>query len=476
MPPPEGAFRVTPLTPELAERAAGLSLNDLGPEVRHWASRAIADTIACAIAGAPEEVVRKLAAVLPMAPGPATLLGQPGRAHVLDAAQINGVAAHALDFDDCNLEMDGHPSVSIVPALLALAEQRECSGADLLTAYVAGVEAEIRIARLSNPAHADRGWHPTVTFGVLGAAVACGRLLNLPAARMAVAIGIAASCAAGLRANSGTMTKPLHAGQANRNGLQAALLAEAGFTANPAVLEHKFGYMAAFNGSLPADLSPALDGWGQDYALLSPGIAIKQYPCCAFIHCAIDAAATLRDMIAGADIAAVEVALHPRRLKNIDRPQPRDGLDAKFSTQYLTARALLAGRVGFADFEPPLLDDATTKALAARVRLSAHDAADLSLGHVTVTLADGRRLTASASVAMGRGPANPMTEDQFRAKFDDCTRGVLPQPQADALREHLATLADQPSIRALTALMQPAAPRSAPDRAIPGAQNERQCS
>ena len=274
--------------------------------------------------------------------------------------------------------------------------------AEVLCAYVAGVEAEIRIARLSNPAHADRGWHPTVTFGVIGAAIACARLLHLTPAQMAVAIGIAASSAAGLRANSGTMTKPLHAGQANRNGLQAALLAQAGLTANPAALEHKFGFMAAFNGAIPADIGPALDGWGQDFALLRPGIAIKQYPCCAFIHCAIDAAAALRPQIAGATIAGVEVALHPRRLRNIDRPEPRDGLDAKFSTQYLTARALLAGTVGFTDFEPARLCDAPTRALASRVRLSAHGESDLSLGEVRVTLTDGRALTARGQ--RGHGP------------------------------------------------------------------------
>ncbi|WP_151719751.1 MmgE/PrpD family protein [Gemmobacter serpentinus] len=456
------------LTSELAARAAGLSFHDLSPAVCHWACHALADTIACGIAGANEDVVRRLASVLPAAAGSSALLGQAGRLHELDAAQINGVAAHALDFDDCNLEMDGHPSVSIVPALLALGDRLDVSGADLLTAYIAGIETEIRIARLSNPAHADRGWHPTVTFGVLGAAVACGRLLGLSAERMAVAIGIAASSAAGLRANSGTMTKPLHAGQANRNGLQAALLAEAGFTANPAVLEHKFGFMAAFNGSVPADIAPALEGWGQDFALLSPGIAIKQYPCCAFIHCAIDAGAELQSQIGTSTIEAVEVALHPRRLKNIDRPQPRDGLDAKFSTQYLTARALISGTVGFADFEQPLLSDAATQTLSARVGLTAHEGDDLSFGRVTVTLNDGRRLSAGASVAMGRGPANPMTEPQFRAKFTDCTRRALPAAVAAALYDRLATLADQPSLRQLTALMQPG-----PQRSLPLAANER---
>ncbi|CAM3319104.1 2-methylcitrate dehydratase PrpD [Paracoccus aminovorans] len=449
---------MTSLTPRLAARAAGLTFADLSQPARDWAIRALADTLACGIAGAGEEVVRLAGSVLTAGPGASALLGRPGRLHELDAAQINGISAHALDFDDCNLEMDGHPSVSIVPALLALADRLDSTGADLLTAYVAGVEAEIRIARIANPAHAERGWHPTVTFGVIGAAVACGRLLGLSPQRMAVAMGIAASCAAGLRANSGTMTKPLHAGQANRNGLQAALLAHAGFTANPAVLEHKFGFMAAFNGAVPQDVDAALDGWGQDFALLSPGIAIKQYPCCAFIHCAIDAAAQLQSQVAPAQIETIEVVLHRKRLKNIDRPDPRDGLDAKFSTQYLTARALMAGGVGFADFEAGRVFDPATRALAARVRLVAHDEADLSLGRVGVGLADGRVLSARASVVMGRGPANPMTPAQFRAKFDDCVARTLSPDAGASLFAALMDLPRQASIRRLSRLMQPAAP------------------
>ena len=111
--------------------------------------------------------MRLAASVLTASPGDAALLGRPGRLHELDAAQINGISAHALDFDDCNLEMDGHPSVSIVPALLALGDRLDSTGAALLTAYVAGVEAEIRIARISNPAHAERGWHPTVTLSLI---------------------------------------------------------------------------------------------------------------------------------------------------------------------------------------------------------------------------------------------------------------------------------------------------------------------
>lgn len=441
-------------TLSLAGLAAGLSFRDLSPAAIAWASRAFADTLGCALAGVGEAAVIKLAAVVPGSAGPAMVFGQTRRMHALDAAQINGVSAHALDFDDCNLEMDGHPSVSIVPALLALGDQLDCSGADLLVAYVAGLEAEIRLARVANPAHLDRGWHPTVTFGVIGAAVACGRLLRLDAAQMATAIGIAASSASGLRANSGTMTKPFHAGQANRNGLQAALLAQAGMTANSGVLEHRFGFMACF-GTLAENPESGLAGWAQDFALLSPGLAIKQYPCCAFVHCAIDACAELNTQVKAYDIAEIRVGLHRKRLKNIDRPAPKDGLDAKFSTQYLTARALIDGTVTLQDFSDARVFDPACVALSKLVRIAPHDDADLSFGTVTLLLQDGRTIDAQASVAMGRGPANPMTEAQFAAKFLNCAAASLPEYRAAALLAALLDLSAQGSVRRLTAMMQP---------------------
>ncbi|EBA06660.1 MmgE/PrpD family protein [Sagittula stellata] len=427
------------LTLTLAQLASGLTPDDLSPAAANWATRAFADTLACALAGIDTPVTRISDEVFPAAPGPSQVFGSAQRLHPLDAAQRNGIAAHALDFDDCNLEMDGHPSVSIVPALFALAEARGSSGAQVLTAFVAGLETEIRLARVANPAHADRGWHPTVTLGVIGCAVACGRLLGLDPQRMAVAIAIAASSAAGLRANSGTMTKPFHAGQANRNGLQAALLAEAGYTARETALEHRFGFLKAFGGTEACDLEPVTRGWATDFALLSPGIAVKQYPCCAFVHCAIDAAVALRDHIGTTPIAKIEVVLNGRRLRNIDRPDPTDGLDAKFSTQYLTARALLDGTVSLGDFTPERVQDPQARALAAKVTLAAHND-DLSLGHVHVTLEDGQQLSASATVAMGRDPANPMSDAEFRTKFDDCVSTCLTEAEAGALFDTLISL------------------------------------
>ncbi|RGP35391.1 MmgE/PrpD family protein [Pseudotabrizicola alkalilacus] len=444
-------------TLSLAGLAAGLSFRDLSPVAIGWANRAFADTVGCALAGVGEEVLQKVSSVVPGNLGPAMTFGEARRLHPLDAAQLNGVAAHALDFDDCNMEMDGHPSVSIVPALLALGDQLDSNGEDLLVAYVAGLEAEIRLARVSNPAHADRGWHPTVTFGVIGAAIACGRLLRLDALQMATAIGIAASSAAGLRANSGTMTKPFHAGQANRNGLQAALLAQAGMTANQGVLEHRFGFMACFGGAVPEGPELVLENWAQDFALLSPGLAIKQYPCCAFVHCAIDAAAELHTLVDVAQISEIRVVLHRKRLKNIDRPRPKDGLDAKFSTQYLTARALIDGTVTLEDFSAARVFDPGCAALSQLVQIIPHEAADLSSATVRLCLTDGRMLDASASVAMGRGPANPMTEAQFATKFLDCAAVSLSKDRAKTLLGALLDLPAQRSVRRLTAMMQPIA-------------------
>lgn len=447
--------RAIGLTRGMAALTSALRLTDIEPAAAAWAKLAITDLVACGLAGADEPVGAMLQAALPPSAGDAFVFGARERRGLLDAAQINGAAAHALDFDDCSIVLDGHPSVPVVPALLALGDTIDASGAELLTAYVAGIEAMLRLGRLSNPAHIDRGWHPTATLGIIGCAVACARLLRLDPERTARAISIAASSASGLRANSGTMTKPLHAAMANRNGLQAAWLAAHGMTANPAALEHAMGYLSAYNGAPARDADAAFDDWTTRWLVLEPGIAIKQYPCCAFIHCAIDAAASLREerRFRPQDIEAVRVHLHRRRLRNIDRPRPADGLDARFSTQYLTARGLVHGTVTLGDFEPETMGDPRVQALMGRVEIVAHDLDDLSFGRVEITLRDGTRHEAGASVSMGRGPADPMDEARFRAKFDDCAGRSLPAAARDEVFAALQSLERRDSIRALTELM-----------------------
>ncbi|WP_323010555.1 MmgE/PrpD family protein [Paracoccus sp. (in: a-proteobacteria)] len=440
------------LTSLIAERSCANQLDHVPEAAQIWAKRAIIDTIGCGLAGASEPVVQLLSASLSDGAGEALVFGSSHRRSIFDAAQINGAAAHALDFDDCHLIFDGHPTVPIVPALFALADRTGASGADLLNAYITGVEAEVRIAQISSPAHLDHGWHPTASLGVLGAAIACGRLLNLTVPQMQCAIGIAASTASGLRASSGTMTKPLHAGMANRNGLQAAWLASLGFTANPTTLEHKMGYFTAFNGGQPENGAAAFDDWGQHYTILDPGIAIKQYPCCAFTHCSIDAACAVRAQggFTPDEIAKIRIRIHPRRRPNVDRPIPKSGLDGKFSTQYLIARALLAGTVVFDDFDDAAVQDPQVLALTRKVEMSTHDEADLSLGQIEVELTDGRILTAGASVAMGRGPENPMSLAQVEAKFATCANRLLPPETTKCLFDMLWTLEALPHSRSVT--------------------------
>ena len=241
----------TAIAIEIAKRITAMRYEDLPAAALHWAKIAIIDTLACALAGANEEAPRiaeKVAAAYG-GTGPALLWGTNRRASALDAAVINGTAGHALDYDDVNNTIGGHPSVPILPALFALGEILESNGKDLLLAYITGFETQARIGAAVNVYHYRKGWHPTATLGVFGAAAASARLLNLSVQHTATALAIAASLSSGIKANFGTLTKPLHAGHCSRNGLYAALLAKEGFTASDDAFEHKHGFFELFNGA-----------------------------------------------------------------------------------------------------------------------------------------------------------------------------------------------------------------------------------
>lgn len=440
-----------PLALEIGARASALNMDEMPGAAIDWAKLAIADNCAAALAGAREDAAELLFETLSMGQaGGCHLLGRPERLPALDAALLNGVAAHVLDFDDCSVTMDGHPSVPMVSALLALADVEDRSGNAVLEAYIVGFETETRIAQALNPDLVDRGWHPTSVLGVFGAAAACARLLKLPAPAFATALAIAASHAAGLRANSGTMTKPLHAGQANRNGLLAALLARRGFSANLAIFEHDLGFSRAFAGRSEDIADRLLSGWGEDFNILSPGLAIKQYPCCAFVHPAIAASedAFRRTGLSPAHIAAVRVQLHRSRIRNVNRPDPRNGLDAKFSTHYVVALALLGQHIAFGDFQGDAFFRPDVRALMARTVLEPHDD-DPAEGRVIITLGTGDVITARASVDMGRGPDNPMSPEEFGSKFVSCAGIAVGDEAAGALLLELMALERAPSVRAL---------------------------
>src|SRR5687767_5245495 len=240
--------------PSVIERLAAYSTAEafekLPEAAVHAARLAILDTIGVMLAGAREDTAVRARALLAHRRGTeeATVAGTPLRAPVEDAAFANGTAAHALDYDDVQASLSGHPSAPILCPTLAVAERAGASGQALVTAFVVGVEVEAKLGRALNPAHYEVGWHATATCGVFGAAAATAKLLGLSAERTAHALAIAASMASGIKANFGTDCKPLHVGHASRCGVEAALLAQAGFTGNPEALEHADGFGSTHGG------------------------------------------------------------------------------------------------------------------------------------------------------------------------------------------------------------------------------------
>lgn len=410
----------------------------MSTQALHWARVGILDTLGVTLAGSREQSTRLCALSLGLCHGPSLLLGSSQRTSALDAALVNGTASHALDFDDCNNTLGGHPSAPVLPALLALADERSCSGADFVLAYVAGFEVETKIALAVNFHHYQKGWHPTATLGVFGAAAACARLMNLDAGKTACALALAASFAAGIKANFGTMTKPLHVGNSSRNGLLAARLAANGFTANSAsVFEHEQGFLDVFNGPGTYDTSRALAAWASPLDIVSPGIAIKQYPCCGSTHPAIDAMLSLvreYDLDPG-KVQRVQAWIHQRRLQHTNRPQPASALDAKFSLQYVLARALLDGHVSLVHFEGQAHTDVQVQALMPLIEVAPYDDTQFEHsnhfgGAVSLTLNDGTVFQASVEQALGRTSEHPLPQNLLEAKFELCAARVL---QADAI-------------------------------------------
>ncbi|WP_116132753.1 MmgE/PrpD family protein [Tropicimonas sp. IMCC34043] len=415
---------------ELAQRAAAISLDDSGDEAIHIAKRAVADTLGVTVAGAGADFIASLETVLgtAAAPGKATRVARNGRSTMLHAALVNGTAAHALDFDDCSTTLGGHPSAPMVPALLAIAEDHGFGGKAVIEAYLAGFETETRLARGLLPHHYEKGWHPTATLGVFGATVASARLLGLEAPALANALAMTVSMTSGLKSNFGTPVKPLHVGQAAHNGMLAALLTSAGVTANLEAFEHAYGFFNVLNGEGTFSIEKILDDWHGTPEILKPGIAIKQHPCCGSAHSAIDSALKIRAAqgALGPDgIAAIETWTHERRLAHTNRPEPATALDAKFSVQFLTAKALTDGQLRIADFrEGAFMTPAVAELL--KVTTSTHHTGDDQyLGRVRVTMKDGRVFEEVASTNFGRGPLNPMTDAELFEKFSDCVSGHM---------------------------------------------------
>lgn len=461
------------LLQDLASRVLAFGPDQMTPKATALARTAIIDTLGVALAGAAEPCVTALlrSPGIADAPGPCVVFGTERKTSALDAAFVNGTASHALDYDDFSQPFGGHQSVPLVAPLFALAEQRHLSGEQLIRAYVVGVETEIRLARAVNFHHYDKGWHPTATLGVFGAAAATGYLIGLDQSKLTVALAVAASLASGIKANFGTMVKPLHIGQCGRNGLMAALLAESGYDANAAALEHKQGFFNVYNGPGQYDAARLLADWADPLEVTSPTMGLKQFPCCGSTHPAIAMMLRLRqeEGIRAEAVERIEIMPHRRRLPHTDNPDPRTPLAAKFSVQYAVARALADGAVRLQHFEGEAHNDPAIRGIMARTTARPHpdmadDAVDQFAAEVRVTLRDGRTLARRVDGLVGRGGDNPMSSAELWEKFSDCAKRALPKPDIMPLFERLESLETVDDIGRLTRLLA--------RRSTPGARTE----
>jgi 2-methylcitrate dehydratase PrpD len=456
------------LATDLANRILETRYADLPPEAIHWAKVGLLDTIGCTIAGSRDDSTRILTKVTTGSSGASLLFGQDHRVAALDAAQINGTAAHALDLDDCSNTLGGHPSVAVLPALFALADEYGASGEQLITAYVVGFETECKLSLCLNFHQYTKGWHPTVTIGIFGGTAAACHLLQLTAAQTATALAIAASMAAGVKSNFGTNTKPLHVGNCARSALFAALLAREGFTANAGAFEHKQGYLNVFNGEGNYDVSKIFPHWGAPWDIVKPGIAIKQYACCGSTHPAVDAMLDLANEhnLRPETVAKIQTWTHTRRLEHTNRPDPQSDVDAKFSVQYVVSRALAERRILAEHFENEAYKDPKIQSILKRVESKAYTTeqfpAENHFGaEVRITLTDGRVVSKKVDQPYGRTSANPLPAERMKAKFDGCVRGIIHDANVAPLYDTIQAFEKLADVRALTALISASPVRAA---------------
>jgi 2-methylcitrate dehydratase PrpD len=444
-----------PVTAELARRAAALRYDDLPDEIRLLARQCLLDYLAVTLAGADEDLTRILRAEAEEQGGKpvATLIGHRLRVPAQQAALVNGAASHALDFDDVNMTLGGHPTVTIVPAILALAEARGLSGKAFIAAFVAGYETVCRVGALVAPGHYERGFHSTATIGSFGGAAAAANLMGLDAERTATALGIAGTQAAGLKSMFGTMCKPLHAGKAAQNGLIAASLAARGFTSRGDVLECAQGFAQTQSPDFNPEKALAVPrgGWHLCNNLF------KYHAACYLTHAPIECARELR-RAHGVEPGAVRAAMltvDAGASKVCNIPAPRTGLEAKFSLRLTTAFALAGLDTASLDtYSERHAGDAALAALRDKVAIEFARDWPHTVAELKVALADGRVLSARHDSGV---PASDLAAQGRRlaAKFTSLAAPVLGEAQAARLADAVADLDRLGAVAELTRLAVP---------------------
>jgi len=440
------------VTRTLARYIAAARWEDVPPPVRHQAKRSLINLFAVALAGCRTDPIEIAFRSLAEFSGgrTATLIGRSERIDALSAAFLNAAAANVHDFCDTHVATVIHPTAPVAPALLALAELRAVRGCDLLLAFILGNEIQARIALAISPQHYNKGWHITSTCGVFGAAVASGKLLGLDERQLISALGTASTQSAGLCECLGMPAKSVSVGNAARNGLWSALLAEKGFEGPDEPLTGRQGFYNAL-GDIP-DVSRITDRLGESYEIMAT--SYKPYPCGFVIHPVLDCVLDWRRDHPAVEATRVVVRGNPLLAHRTDRPDISTGRESQVSVQHAVAAALVHGAAGLDQFTDACVGDPRVKALRGKVEVLRDESFSTIAAAVDVTVADGVVHRLSQSAARG-SDANPMSDSDLEAKLRTVAASWRPRADITPLIDAIWALDQRDDVSRLASLAVP---------------------
>jgi len=442
---------------------------DIPADVIELGKKSILDGLGLALAGSRAEsgpISRKFVEQSGACLGKATIIGTAQKTSPRFAALVNGISIHADDFDDTQLAAAKdrvygllvHPTVPVLPAIFALAEQRAIGGKEWMTAYHLGVEAECKIAEAIAPRHYEDGFHSTGTCGPFGSAAACAKLLDFDLSKTLKTFGLAASNSGGLRENFGTMTKPYQAGHAAESGFISAELVALGWTAAEQILEADRGFFRAAGGSY--DPAAIMGRLGNPWTFASPGISLKPYPSGSLAHPAMTELVRLiqANNIEAPQVEKVDVGANHNMTTTLLHHDPKTGLEAKFSMEFCMAILLLERKAGLGQFSDKVVRRADVQAMMRKVHFYVDPEAegegfDKMTSLLKITLKDGKVITGRATFGKG-SPANPMTFDEAAVKFRGCAEYAdWPRDKTDKIIAFVRTLETAADVSALSPLL-----------------------
>ena len=458
------------ITQDAATFIENVTFADLSPEVLRVGTRCLLDGLGLFVAGSDHECVTVLAELAEDTGGKpeALLLGRPGvKVPAPLAARVMGTSGHAHDWDDSQVSLDPdhvyglltHPTIPPLSAALVTAQMLGgVSGKDFMLAFMTGFEVEAKISEWMFSQHYKRGFHSSGTVGTFGAFAASAKLMGLTGDQLRCGLGMAASFAAGIRINFGTMTKPLHVGRASENGVTAAILARAGYTADPSALDGIWGFCAVLAGGVTAE--KLAQGFGKTWTIDTPGVSIKPYPCGVLTHPSADLMVKLvrENAIKSEDIESVTLRAGSNILNPIRYPIAKNHLQAKFSLPAILSMIALNGKAGKYEFSDEFVGGDAMQAMQKRVTCQFDPEIeakgfDKMRSKIRITLKNGTVVEGDADERYRGGPDNPLTDKELEAKVFSCAEGVLSDAATRRLIENAWKVLDLPDATVLATLL-----------------------